>query len=343
MNKFLAKTIGKWKIWTAIAAVLIVAGIVIASVFGFNLAPTANSVKTLTVRLESYASSASVEKIESITDSKLREKGLEEKYSVDVELSSGKVHEYVYTFKEKIETKVLNEVKESVKTAFDAEKKNAESPLYNAFVYVTVNEEVVASNLAKGFLWRGILAGAVFAVAAFVYSAIRHKLHGGALTLGGIVVSTALATALVALCRIPVTASVAYALAFTMLLSAALSLLVVTSLKEGEKADENKDKTREEAALASLPVNLLCLFVCVVAVALALVGAIAVTPVAWLAVAALVGLVAAVFTCVILLPAVYLPVKKAVDKKAEARARYDYKKGAKKADKAEKTEKESDQ
>ena len=339
MNKFLAKTIGKWKIWTAIAAVVIAAGIVISAIFGFNLAPTADSVNTLTVHLESYASTESVEKIQEITQSKLSDKGLSEKYSVDVELASGKVHEYVYTFSDNVEIEDLNEVKEKIATALEAEKKNEESALYNSFVYVTVNEGSVVANLAKGFVWRGVLAGVVCAVAVFVYSAIRHKVYGGLLTAGSTVVATALAATIVGLCRIPVTASVAYAFAFTMLLSAVFAITVMTCLKEGDKAEENKNKTVEEKALASLPTSLMSLFVCVLATALVLVGAIAVTPIAWIAVSAIVGLISVVFTCGILLPAVYVPVKKSVIAKAEKRARYDYKKGAKKA---EKTEKESD-
>lgn len=335
MNKFLAKTIGQWKIWSLIAAVALVAGIAIGTIFGFNAATTADSVNTLTVRMESYNSSAAVEKIEEITKSKLGEKNLKEAYTVDVEISDGKVHEYVYTFSEKTSAKTLNEVKENVKTAFEAEKVNAESALYNAFVYVTVNEAEATATLAKGFVWRGLLAGAVLAVLVFAYSAIRHKLHLGLLSGGATLLSGGLTISLIALLRIPVTASVSYAIAFSMLYAAAAAMLFASHAKEAFNDPENDGKDVKETTLGCTPANLLGLFAATALVALVLVGAIAVTPVSWLAVAAILGLVSGTFATLILLPSVYVPVKTALLKRAEKRARYDYKKGAKKAEKTE--------
>lgn len=338
MNKFLAKTIGQWKIWSLIAAVLLVAGIVVGAVFGFNAATTADSVNTLTVRMESYNSTAAVARIEEITNAKLGEKYLKEKYTIDVEISDGKVHEYVYTFDSKTSVKTLNEVKENVKTAFEAEKTNAESALYNAFVYVTVNEAEAVATLASGFVWRGFLAGAVLAVLVFAYSAIRHKFHLGLLTGGATLLGGGLTIALIALLRIPSTASVSYAIAFSMLYAAAVAMLFASHVKDGFDAPENEGKDVKEKTLGCVPAPLTGLFAATLLVALVLVGAIAVTPVSWLAVAAILGLVASTFVTLMLLPSVYVPVRTALNKRAEKRARYDYKKGAKKAAKAEKSE-----
>lgn len=333
MNKFLAKTIGKWKIWTIVATAVLVVGFVITAIFGFNVAPTADNVNTLTVHVESYVSTSVKEKIEDVVAHELGEKGLNEKYSQDIKLASGKIHEYVYVFKDSVKMDDLNEVKDKIEATFTAEKADEESPLYNAFIYVTVNETEAIANLAKGFVWRGILAGVVIALAVFVYSAIRYKVYGGLLTAGSTLVGALLTVAIVGLVRIPVTASFAYAVAFAELLSAILAVVVMTSLKDGDKADEHKDMALEEKALASIPSCLVATFVCVLAVAIVLVGAIAVTPIAWVGVATFVGLVSATFTSGILLTSVYLPVKALADKKAEKRARYDYKKGAKKVEK----------
>ena len=63
MNKILAKTIGKWKIWAIVAAVIITAGVIVSAIFGFNPSPLVGDTKTVTVRVESYLSDTQKEKI----------------------------------------------------------------------------------------------------------------------------------------------------------------------------------------------------------------------------------------------------------------------------------------
>ena len=101
-------------------------------------------------------------------------------------------------------------------------------------------------------------------------------------------------------------------------------------MKSGLKDPENAEKSVEEIVVSSVAVKETVIFAGALLLALILVGAIAITAVSWLAVAAIIGLVAGLYTTLIFLPSVYLPVKKCADKRAEKRARYDYKKGAKK-------------
>ena len=91
------------------------------------------------------------------------------------------------------------------------------------------------------------------------------------------------------------------------------------------KTDEYKEKSAEDAIVSSLPAKGILLFCLVAAVVLVIVGAIATAAVRWFAIASLIGVAAALYSVLLFLPSLYLPLKKASDKRAAARARYDYK------------------
>lgn len=38
----LTKTVGKWKLWTVVSAIIVAAGIIVAAIFGFNADYTAS-------------------------------------------------------------------------------------------------------------------------------------------------------------------------------------------------------------------------------------------------------------------------------------------------------------
>ncbi|MFQ7077614.1 MAG: hypothetical protein ACLRSW_06580 [Christensenellaceae bacterium] len=194
---------------------------------------------------------------------------------------------------------------------------------------MTANSERAAATLAAGYLWRAALAGAVVLLAEFIYIAVRYKLNMGAAAAVSSLTGTLLTVALVALVRLPVTASLAYAGAFALLYTTVTSMLALNKMRENFKTDEYKEKSADEAIVSSLPVKTILAFAAVSAVALVLVGAIAVASVRWFAIASLIGVLAGTFASLIFMPAIYLPLKKLSDKRAAERARYDYKKSGK--------------
>ena len=214
MNKILAKTIGKWKIWAIVAAVIITAGVIVSAIFGFNPSPLVGDTKTVTVRVESYLSDTQKEKIGEICVAEFNKVGAYTEYDVEGSIANGKVTEFIFTFDEKVERAKLEEAKGKIATAIDGE-----ASLKDIFDYEWVNENSVVSVLAKGFIWRAALGFAVAALGLFVYSAIRYKVATGLLVTGASVVGTALTVAIVGLCRIPVTANVLYAFAFAFIFS----------------------------------------------------------------------------------------------------------------------------
>ena len=324
----LTKTVGKWKLWTVVSAIIVAAGIIVAAIFGFNADYTASDVKTMTVKLDSYVSVSDVkmEKVKDICESALEKAGLKDAYTMDGETSGG--GELVYVFSAKTDDKKLAEVKTAVESALETATADS-GELAGAILYVTANSERAAATLAAGYLWRAALAGAVVLLAEFIYIAIRYKLNMGAAAAISSLTGTLLTVALVALVRLPVTASLAYAGAFALLYTTVTSMLALNKMRENFKTDEYKEKSADEAIVSSLPVKTILAFAAVSAVALVLVGAIAVASVRWFAIASLIGVLAGTFASLIFMPAIYLPLKKLSDKRAAERARYDYKKSGK--------------
>ena len=322
MSKMM-KTIGKLKLWTLLGVVLIVAGIVIAAVFGFNADTTASDYKTLSVKLDSYETGARVERIDEICTGEIDKAGLTVLYSQKNEFSNSSC-EMLYVFSEDVTTEKLDALKNAVSAVLETE--SGSGVLYNTFVYATAGDEVVSSVLPEGYLWRAALAAAVALVLEFVYVSVRYKLNMGVTATVSSLMAVLLTVALTALVRIPVTTFVAYAAAFAMLYSMATGLVIFSRMRSAFKSDEYKEKSAEEAIASSVPAKGILFFAAACAVALVLVGAIATAAVRWFAVTAFLGLLAATFSSLLFLPAMYLPLKKSADKKAALRARYDYKK-----------------
>lgn len=200
----LTKTVGKWKLWTVVSAIIVAAGIIVAAIFGFNADYTASDVKTMTVKLDSYVSVSDVktEKVKDICESALEKAGLKDAYTMDGETSGG--GELVYVFSAKTDDKKLAEVKTAVESALETATADS-GELAGAILYVTANSERAAATLAAGYLWRAALAGAVVLLAEFIYIAVRYKLNMGAAAAISSLTGTLLTVALVALVRLPVT------------------------------------------------------------------------------------------------------------------------------------------
>lgn len=335
MNKLLQKTMGKWKVWSVIAAAIIVVGLLVSAIFGFNLAATADDSLTVTVRLDSYASNAVVEKVESICDTEFKKLSLSYEYEVKANVSNGAVREYVYSFRKGTNEQTLESAKNSINAAFETEKQTEGSPLYNGFVNASCHRNDTLKFLAKGFVWRAVLAGAIALALVFVYCVFRLKRHLALTVTGATLVGGAMTLALVALLRIPVTSSIVYAAAFASLFTAAFSVLFAGNAKAAFGKEKNEELSTEETIASATPVKEIVSVAAVLLAGLVLIGAIGVTSVSWFAIAAVIGLLCGTFTVLVLLPAVYLPVRKAVDAYEAERARYDYKKGANKKTESE--------
>lgn len=330
------KKVLNYKLLSLIAAIVIIAGVVLAAVLGFNADVSAKGAKTLTVKIFATATdSARVDAVRVICDKEIGNKlDVTDTYVTRI---SGDT-ELVYVFDEDGKVSTLQTVKNNVQAKLDAAKAEEGNKLYGTFLNATANVETVKATMPTGYVWRAILAAVLVLVVEFVYVAIRFKLNMGIAAALSSFVGTALTVALVALVRIPVTTAAAYAFAFALLYTTATTLLVLAKQREALK-NEAKDANPEETVANAVPVKELVLLAVSLAVALVLVGAIATAAVRWFALTAFVGLIAGTFSSLLFLPSVYLPLKKSFDKRVAERARYDYKKGAKKEKKEKKQDK----
>ncbi len=334
------KTVGKFRLWALISALVILAGIVLGIFLGFNADPTVSDVKTLTIEVDSVVSISDVktEKVKEIAERELDKAGLKDIYTLHGKLSGNSESELIYVFSAEADEEKVTKAKAGVETALNEAKSQEGNELYGAFFYVMAGSEKASAVLSAGYIWRGILAAAAILLFEFVYVAIRYKLNMGVTAAATSFVSILLTLALIVLFRIPVTGSVIYVAAFALLYSALLSMIIFNRMRENFKTDEYKDMPAQEAIATSVPVKVILAFAIVGAAALILVGAIAAANVRWFALAALTALVSGTYAALLFLPAMYLPLKKISDKKAAERARYDYKK-PEKSEKSKKDEK----
>lgn len=325
----LAKTVGKLKLWTIIGAIVIAAGILMVAIFGFNADAVVSDSKALTVKMNSYTYELRLDDVKEICEAELDKAGFKDCYTLKGEMS-GDSDEIVYVFSAKTDAEKLRATGNDIQAKLTAASEEAGNALNGAELSVTVNAETVAASLTDGYFWRGILAAAVILVIEFVYISVRYKLNMGVTSTAASLLSLLLTLAIAAIVRIPVTASLIYVAAFALLLSVLFSMIVFNRMRENFKTDEYKEKSAEEAIVSSVPAKILLIFAAAAVIALVLVGGIAVENVRWFALAAIVAVLAVVYSTLVFLPAMYLPLKKISDKKAAERARYDYKKGGKK-------------
>ena len=338
------KSVGKWKLFTAIAALVVIAGIVLLAVLGFNKDTSFADAKTLTVKMNAYAYSDRLERVEKICEDEFKSAGLSYTFEEKGE-TTGDSDEIVYVFKSGTDTAKLNAAAESLQKKFDEVTNPAyfspENPsdLLGMSIQTGVNTEKVAANTFDGFWWRAILAAGVILVIEFIYVAVRYKLNMGAAVALSSLVGLLLTLSITVITRIPVTSSFIYVAAISMLLPAVFACIVFNRMRVNFKTEEYKALSAEETVSSSVPYKTLGWFTVAALVALALVGGIAAANVRWFALGAIAALVSGWFAAVLWMPAIYLPMKKHADKKAAERARYDYKKGAnKEEEKSEKAE-----
>lgn len=325
MSKFVQKTSGKCKLFALITALLLVAGLVMGIVFGFNQPATVSDAKTLTVQMNSYAGdTVTLEKLENVADKAIADAGLVAEYHADGELASGNIYEIVYTFAKDTDSAKLAAAKDAIMAA------RGEGDFKGAFIQAMVNDGDAVSALSEGFVWRGILAAFVVLVFVFVYTALRHKLVAATLVTGTAFLVLLLTTAIAALCRIPVTATFAYAAMFATLFGAAVSIVFVGTVLKAKKADENAKKDFETVLFEEAPVKSVTVLTAAMAVAFLLIGLISTTAVQWFAVTALIAMAASAFVTLCLLPGFFLPIQKKTEEAAARKARYDYKKNEEK-------------
>ena len=332
MSKCLNKTVKTTRLVAICAYVLVVvAAIALGIVFGlkgfgvFNKSAVLDDANTLTVSVNQYAYVTKMDTIEDACDDVFGD--LKVSYQMKGEMS-GDESEIVYVFADDVDLT-------AVETALEAKfAELAKEDLAGSFVTVAVNSEETVEFLAKNYVLRGVIAGVVLVALVYVYAAIRFGINKGIVAAGGTFAGVTLTVALAILTRIPVTVSVSYVFAAAALISAVASMIAIHKINAAEKAEGASELSAEDLVDSALATKEILPLGVVSGAALVILGAVATANVRWFALVALIAVAAAVLVGLVYVPVLYVPFKKAADKKPVKDAYVGAKKTSKKEKKA---------
>ncbi len=312
-------------IWIALSAVIILAGIILAAVLGFNFSADQPDVYRFEVKYDTavtISETAEADMQEACEDA-FAANGISYSSMQTYEVTAGGIIEYTFS---------PDTAESSLKAARDAVQAFADGqePFSDADITVVVHTvELQGFYTAQ---WRGAVAIGVAAIAALIYVAVRFGISCALSGLCGAVNSTLLSVALLAIFRIPV-------YGYTPLLFAAASMFltfllwtfVCAKLREnaGEPAYAGLSAEDYVAACVRDSRKTLLAVLIAAAVAFLLLGGLATSGVMVFFLPALLPVAVSAYSSFVLIPAVHTQIKGAFDRAAAARKRYDFGKGKK--------------
>lgn len=311
-------------VWIAISSVILIAGIVLFILMGFNMAPEARNNKTVEV---SYGVAVEIEtgaqeKLEAACEKAFDANGLKpihQNVVKEIDSNSGSVtgdKKLVYTFSASADGAAL----EAARAAIDAAK--AEFPT-TADIYVSVHGG--EGSLLGESIWRGAIALAVGAIVVLVYIAVRFGV-GAALTgLTACVHDSFVTLAVLAIARIPVYAFAPLLYAgVAAVVSLLLWLVQCIKMRENFKEPSYKSLSAEEAVAESGRTALGWILGIggALALAVAVCGGVATAGVRTSLLPVLVPIAVALYSSLLFAPALHVHVKAAFDKRKLKNKRY---------------------
>lgn len=316
-------------IWAVLSALIIVAGVAVYAIFGFNRAET--QVNTLSV---GYDAVIAIDEDKQETLAKLCEDALSsagiklEGKRVDAEVDANYYGEtgdeaLVYTF-EHVGTDELLPLVSAIES-----KVAAETSLSGARVVVNVHSAQASSFQEAD--WRGAVALAVAAVVVLVYIGFRFGLGKALAGLVALADDTLLTFAILALSRIPVYAYTPLVFVGTAaVLSLFFWIIQSAKMRENFKDPAYAALKADEAVAESVASSYKTVLWIALSVAAVLVifGAVAASGVRLFMLSALIPVAVSVYSSLLLAPAVYAPIKAKLDRITAKQKRYAGKKKA---------------
>lgn len=316
MNK--SRIFKLWPLFTAVSAVILIAGLVLGILFGYNYAADKIESKTIEVTYDAVVliGEKTEEDLQKLCEDQIKACGLKYTQKRTYEVTNGGMLEY--TFASSASAEKLQAVKAAVESAIYAE----DSVYADAEMYVNVHE--YRAQPMYEAIWRGAIGVGVGVIVALVYVGIRcglgRALVGACLALH----DSALVLAILALTRIPVYtyAPVLFA-SVGALLSVLLWLIQSVKMRENFKEASFRGVSAAEAISASLKSSLPAIVAILIALAVpvALFGGIAVGGVRLFVLPLLLPIAVSAYSSLCLGPVLYAPIKDKFDKMALKRKR----------------------
>ena len=319
----MSKTCKKATLFTVILTVILAAALVVGILFGFNKGAQVDDNKTLTISMEQI-----VYETEMFDDVKEEcEKafgGAKYSYQMKGEMD-GYESELVYVFDKDVDVEAISA---ALNARFD--ELTAEGGAWYGYdIDAMSNTQTTVKFVVDGYALRAIIAGVVFAVLALAYVWIRFKWNNGIVAMLCTVFSMALTAAVIILVRIPVTASVVYAIMLSAFFAVTAVLLNLNKLSAASKSEGAANKSAEELVSSTVAKKSVLGICATAAIAILLVGALSGTANLWFAVSSVIGMAIAAFLGVVYAPAVCAALMPVAAAKVAEKDKFAYR-GAKK-------------
>lgn len=222
-------------LWLIVWAAIIVIGIAIIGIFGFNYSATVSDYKALTVKFDSYASIGSDDELLDEFENLCKAQMKDVKYIDDEIKTSSDDGTITFKFAYNTEDSKLVAIGDSIKNAIKTNEKL--NPMQDSVEY-TIN--TVEVQPAYTYIWRAVLSAAVVALMAGVYVFVRYSFTMGITTLITCVADVLVMVSLMAILRLPVTTSLAVSGVIAVLYSALVSMVQYGTMRKLFKTDEYK-------------------------------------------------------------------------------------------------------
>ena len=330
------KSLKLWPAFVAVSSVIILAGIILYALLGFNMAAEKPAYKTFEVQYNVVAViNDKEEELQKACEDAFKANGITYESKEVYEQVAGSAYQstgdkcLVYEFASSVSSDALAKAKAAAEAVVFY---NADGEVLAVEKTVTVN--TVATQTFKEASWRAAVAIAVGAVVVLVYIGIRFGMASALSGLVGAVNSTFFTLGIFAITRIPVfaVAPLLYA-AIAAIAFVLLWMLHCMKMRDNFKTPEFGKYEADEAVAASLKTSdkLVYYTAGALAVIIALIGIVtASAAVRLLLLPALVAVAASLYSAALLAPAVHIPCKRAFDKfkKRKIRVYSGKKKGA---------------
>ena len=239
----------KFKLWITITLALIVAGMTILGIFGFNQTVDYTDSYELQVKVEKNLGDANTIMTEEV-DKYFAEKGIKDAAYSRQSQADGEKLIYKFTANNSLfnDANNLDVVKSELEAKIEkAFAERGSEQIKNSNLQVEVNA-YSATHYVNQNVWKFVLAIGIALVVMLIYVMIMEKVAGGLAVFFNSIIAGVLAISLSALARIPADPYLFATIATASLLSAVLSMVIVNRARELGKNVANEKLTAKELA-----------------------------------------------------------------------------------------------
>ncbi len=210
----------KFKLFIALTLAVLVVGMTLFGIFGFNQAVDYKNGYEVRVSVEHKAGNA-FEVIETATDDYLASKGIKAAEYATQKINEGKV--IIYKFDNDVK------INEDDLAAFVQAKLDAQPEIKEITATVEYSEVKGYANFDAGWMLLGLGVGVVV---AFIYALIMEKLSGAVATVGVSILSALVYTALMGITRIPAHPAIGSTICLATVAGAVLAIYTASKCKD---------------------------------------------------------------------------------------------------------------